>query len=91
VRVVLGKGAHAQEPVIPEAGENYVGLAPQADEQPFFCLLEDDELITKVSADTDDLLEPLPEKATVDGADARLIITVTLRPYEITPFNMHLG
>lgn len=32
--------------------------APKADENPFFCLLEDDNLITKVSVETDRLLEP---------------------------------
>ncbi len=31
---------------------------PQEDENPFFCLLEDDNLITKVSVVTDRLLEP---------------------------------
>ena len=33
------------------------GAAPQADEQPFFCLLEDDSLITRVTVQTDRLLE----------------------------------
>lgn len=35
------------------------GAAPTADENPFFCLLEDDNLITKVSVDTERLLEPV--------------------------------
>jgi hypothetical protein len=76
---------------IPEAGEKYTEMSPQSDEQPFFCLLEDDKLITKVSVDTDDLLDPLPEKDVIESADARLVITVSLRPYELIPQNMHLS
>jgi hypothetical protein len=34
------------------------GAAPTAEENPFFCLLEDDNLVTKVSVETDRLLEP---------------------------------
>jgi hypothetical protein len=33
------------------------GTLPQSDEQPFFCLLEDDSLITRVTVETDRLLE----------------------------------
>ena len=33
--------------------------APRSDETPFFCLLEDDNLITKVSVESDRLLEPV--------------------------------
>ena len=33
------------------------GAAPQSDEQPFFCLLEDDSLITRVTVETDRILE----------------------------------
>src|SRR4051794_23719037 len=36
---------------IPEAAENYSQRSPGADELPFFCLLEDDKLITKVVVD----------------------------------------
>jgi hypothetical protein len=34
------------------------GDQPQNDEAPFFCLLEDDSLITRISVTTDRLLEP---------------------------------
>ena len=34
------------------------GARPDADEDPFYCLLEDDALITKLSIHTDRLLEP---------------------------------
>ena len=76
---------------IPEAGESYTELSPAPDEGPFFCLLEDDKLITKVSADTDDLLDPLPGKTAIEQADARPVITVSVRPYELIPHNMHLS
>jgi hypothetical protein len=32
------------------------GDLPQEDEDPFYCLLQDDSLITKISVDTDRLL-----------------------------------
>ena len=35
------------------------GAAPTAEQQPFFCLLEDDSLITRLSVETDRLLEPV--------------------------------
>ena len=38
---------------------------PQSDEQPFFCLLEDDSLITCLSVETDRLLEPVRSKSEV--------------------------
>jgi len=42
---------------IPEAGERYADRTPSEDEKPFFfCLLEDDKLLNKVSVETDDLL-----------------------------------
>jgi len=52
--------------------------SPAPDEQPFFCLLEDDALVTKVSVETDFLLEPVG--AEFDKNDARLVITVRIQP-----------
>lgn len=72
---------------IPEPGENYSARQPEPDEQPFFCLLEDDSLISKISVETDRLLEPINNEAT----DARLVITVRIRPYELHGDNMHYG
>jgi len=39
--------------------------APAVDEEPFFCLLEDDSLITKLSVETDRLLEPVNSRSEV--------------------------
>jgi hypothetical protein len=74
---------------IPEAAENYSARTPSADETPFFCLLEDDKLITKVAVETDRLLEPVSSPPRQD--DARLVITVRLRPYEMNLENIPFG
>lgn len=74
---------------IPVATEGYSDRIPEPDEKPFFCLLEDDKLITKVSVETDQLLEfPGP---TQNPEDVRLVITVRLRPYEMHLGNMQFG
>lgn len=57
---------------------------PEDDEKPFFCLLEDDSLITKTTVEADTLLEPVND---VDE-DARAIITVRTRPYTMTASNI---
>src|SRR5206468_1768300 len=62
---------------------------PSADETPFYCLLADDKLISKVSVETDILLEPSSEG--VGENDVRLIITVSLRPYQMTWTNVVLS
>ncbi len=74
---------------IPEAGEDYTKITPASDEEPFFCLMEDDRLLTRVSVETDRLLEPI--SGNYSPHDARLILTVRLRPYELHPMNMHFG
>ena len=63
---------------------------PNADEQPFYCLLEDDGFITSVSVEADMMLEPF-ETAQPGIRDARLVLTVTLRPYVGTGLNLTLG
>jgi len=54
-------------------------LKPDLDEDPFFCLLENDSLISHLSIETDMMLEHL-----IGGLprrnDARLVIKVTLKP-----------
>jgi hypothetical protein len=42
-------------------------VAPSANESPFFCLLEDDNLVTSVSVRTEQLLEPDVDKTMVDA------------------------
>lgn len=59
------------------------GASPESHEKPFFCLLEDDKLITHISVSTDILLQPTSGKISVDDNDVRLIITVKLRPTKL--------
>ncbi len=42
------------------------GVPPAGDETPFFCLLEDDNLVIAVSVRTEQLLEPVPDASVVD-------------------------
>jgi hypothetical protein len=61
-------------------------VTPDEGETPFFCLLEDDSVITKASVESDTLLQPL--SAMPDPNDARVIITVRLRPGRLTSENV---
>jgi hypothetical protein len=54
---------------------------PGLDETPFYVLLDDDSLVAKLSVETDMMLEPLIGGMPQD-TDARLIITVTVRPID---------
>ena len=54
---------------------------PDRDEDPFFCLLEDDKLITAVSVTTDRLLLP-PEKKETEG-HVYLVISAKTRPTDL--------
>jgi hypothetical protein len=62
--------------------------APTDDEKPFYVLLEDDNLITRISVETDGMLEA-PGSGRRHDNDARLIITVNLKPYAETFGNPH--
>lgn len=74
---------------IPEPAEEYTSRQPAEDEEPFFCLLEDDKLITRVSVETDRLLQPT--SANSDASDARIVVTVKVTPYSLNPSNHHLA
>ena len=64
-------------------------LAPEDGERPFFCLLEDDKLITRVAVETDQMLEPVGAK--FNAGDVRLVINVELRPYFVNIGNSHFA
>lgn len=64
-------------------------LTPEDGEDPFFCLLEDDRLITHAAIETDTLLEPVRDASGVN--DSRLVIRVRIRPYDFNPSNMSFG
>ncbi|HKS73719.1 MAG TPA: hypothetical protein VJQ82_11025, partial [Terriglobales bacterium] len=52
------------------------GAVPQDDEDPFFCLLQNDDVITEVNITTDRLLRPLQGEEHIH--DVVLIIRVSL-------------
>jgi len=60
---------------------------PQGEEEPFYVLLESDDLITSVSVETDDLLSPQEEWGS-DDSYARVIVHVTITPYSGNMFNL---
>jgi len=65
---------------------------PSEGEEPFFVLLEDDSMVSGFSVETDQLFDPpiIKDGRVVDNDDnrVRVVITVTLRPYEATFFNL---
>lgn len=69
---------------MPKVGE-YIG-EPLPGEDPFFCLLEDDSMVTHLSLTTDLLLEP-----DRDLHDVRLVITTKLWPISFTIANFGFG
>jgi hypothetical protein len=73
---------------IPTEHEGYGLRSPGGDEKPFFCLLEDDKLITKIGVETDQLLDWATGQA---NETAHLVITVRLRPQEVTWGNIQFG
>jgi hypothetical protein len=67
---------------IPDANQGYDKVSPGNGETPFYCLLQNDNLISKVTVETDQLLQDLDTPPSEH--DARLIITVRLQPFEFT-------
>lgn len=63
------------------------GDTPNTDEKPFFCLLEDDNLITKISVETDTLLEPCNKNTSY----VELLIQVRIKAVKSTYNNMGIG
>ncbi len=56
---------------------------PAEGEDPFFCLLEDDDLVTGLTVESDTLLDP---KAA--NNDVKLVISVELKPDGVSMFNL---
>jgi hypothetical protein len=59
---------------------------PQSDENPFYVLLENDNLITHVAVTSDRLLEPVPGVPIEEAV--RLVLDVTVRPYDVHMDNL---
>ena len=64
-----------------------IGASPSADQQPYFyCLLEDDNLVTAISVRTEQMLEPTGDDSIVD-----LTIGVQTRTTRVTMGNPDFG
>jgi hypothetical protein len=74
---------------VPRSPNELVGAdaTPGPGEDPFFCLLEDDRQVSKVSVETDTLLD-YPAGDADDTQKARIVVTVELKPYRVTMFNL---
>ena len=71
---------------IPDANQGYESRKAEKRENPLFVLLENDRQITKVSVETDQLLEYVTPNQDVN--EVRLVITVKIRPYEVHAGNL---
>lgn len=77
----------------PQKPNEFVGakkqpIVPLDGEMPFYVLLEDDKQVSHFSVETDTLLDPPADDNETDQRMAKVIITVELRPLDITLFNL---
>jgi hypothetical protein len=72
-----------------ECGQLPNGCSPLGGEDPFFCLLENDDLITRLSVETGPLLKAINSAEDVNRV--HLTITVRLRPIARQLHNMAFG
>jgi hypothetical protein len=63
-------------------------IVPKDDEKPFFVLVDDDKLITKMSSVSDELLYPVNGGSSIDPNDVRVTIDVYIRPVFPRPDNV---
>ena len=68
---------------IPVKDNQLTGITPQPNEDPFYCLLEDDSLVTGMEIKTERLLENL-----TNPTDVRLTIAATVRPTKVEIGNL---
>jgi hypothetical protein len=73
---------------IPMANERYTERKPDANETPFFVLLEENKFVTKLSVETDQLLE-FDSKLLVN--QVMLIINARVRPSKMHMGNLEFG
>jgi hypothetical protein len=62
--------------------------SPAKDEDPFFCLLDDDKGITSFAVESDNLLQYDKINNQDDQSQVNIVITVEIKPYSITLFNL---
>lgn len=73
---------------LPKSRSETGDAVPQEGEDPFFCLLEDDSLVTALSVETDTLLSPPTGNSEADNRKVNLILTIELKPYDVDMFNL---
>lgn len=61
---------------------------PVEGEDPFFCLLEDDKLVTGLAVESDRFLMPPNGRSDENRRQTHVVITVDVRPYDVTTFNL---
>jgi len=71
-----------------DGGELKGNETPGPGEDPFFCLLDDDRAVTSLAVETDLLLDPPINNSDDERNKVRLVITVELKPYNVTMFNL---
>ncbi len=72
------------------ASENEMALSEPltSSELPFYCLLEDDDLISGLSVDSDRLLYPPTGKNDEHRRQVHVVVTVKIKPIDVTMFNL---
>ncbi|MGH1422859.1 MAG: hypothetical protein ACRBEQ_13685 [Hyphomonas sp.] len=63
-------------------------IQPEPHEDPFYILLQDDSLVTRLTVETDVLLSPTGKVPEGDDTDSRIIISVKVWPYATTHLNL---
>jgi hypothetical protein len=71
-----------------DGGELEGNETPSPGEDPFFCLLDDDRAVTSLAVETDLLLDPPINNSDDERNKVRLVITVEIKPYNVTLFNL---
>jgi hypothetical protein len=66
---------------MPQQKEQIHKTPPIEGESPFYCLLEDDKLISRVSVETDTMHEKISTQ--INKFDARLVVRVCLKPFDM--------
>lgn len=75
---------------MPENDSETGGAGPQEDEAPFYCLLQDDRLISQIRVTTDQLLL-LPNQREVKANDVHVTIHVSLNHKNARSFDNFFG
>ena len=75
---------------MPDSPSETGGATPGEGENPFYCLLNDDRLITEVKVSTDQLLL-LPNEQEVRPNDAHVVIRVKLNHKDARTFDNYFG